>query len=145
MSKFLMPIFSAILLIRDNKICLLKRSKNARLLPGFYALPGGGIDGNERIPDAAAREALEELRITVQPKDLQCVHTTHVKTPDNQEYINFYFLTKTFSGEPQNTEPEKCDGVFWFDMNELPTDLLPNHKKVLDLIKENKTFSDFGW
>lgn len=145
MSRFTMAVFTAIILKRDNRICLLKRSANAKYHPSKYAIPGGGVDGNERTTDATVRETLEKLGVHIKAQDLSCVHTMHVKAPDSAEYINFFMTTNNFEGKPTATEPDKCDGVDWFSLDELPENIMPMHKHVLEMIKKSIPFSEYGF
>lgn len=53
---------SAVVIIKDNKVALIKRV-NAR--GTYYLFPGGGVEPGETIQEAAIREAYEELGVTV--------------------------------------------------------------------------------
>ncbi len=52
-------ISTGVAVLRDNKILLVRRTKND-FLGGVYELPGGGVDEGESIEDAAFREVREE-------------------------------------------------------------------------------------
>ncbi|MEI7580824.1 MAG: NUDIX domain-containing protein [bacterium] len=145
MSRFTMAVFTAIILLRDKKICLLKRSINAKFYPGVFAIPGGGVDGGEPVTSATVRETIEELGVKVDAAALRCVHTVHALTSDGVEYINFFMIAESFMGEPVVAEPDKCDGIVWFALDDLPSNILPHHKQVLDLIKNGENFSEYGW
>lgn len=142
--RFKITPFSAVILRKDNKILLMKRASSA-ISGGFYAFPGGGIDGAETITTATVREAQEEIGITLDPKDLKFVHALHVMMENGQEYINFFFQSTKWEGEPKVIEPHKCDGVAWFDIDQLPESIMPTHKHVVNLISKNIGFSEFGW
>lgn len=55
------------LIIKDGKMLAVKINDNGDL---FYIMPGGGQNTEELLPEAACREALEELGISVVPKEL---------------------------------------------------------------------------
>lgn len=51
-----------LILIRDDAIALIERRRTGRR---YYVLPGGGVEAGETPTEAAAREAIEELGVTV--------------------------------------------------------------------------------
>jgi ADP-ribose pyrophosphatase YjhB (NUDIX family) len=86
---------------------------------------------------------MEEVGITIKPSDLQFAHAMHQR--DNHEYIDFYFVAKTWSGEPTNCEPEKCDDMQWAPLNNLPENVIPNVKQALAAYTAGEGYSEFGW
>jgi len=60
---------------------------------GKWALPGGKLEGNEDVPTAAAREFLEETRVSIDAKDVKVFQP-------NRFYAAAYFEVdpKTFEG-----------------------------------------------
>lgn len=57
---------STVALISDNKLLLLKRGETAPWMPNKYCLPGGGVDKNESLIKAGARELYEETGIELE-------------------------------------------------------------------------------
>jgi 8-oxo-dGTP pyrophosphatase MutT (NUDIX family) len=103
-----------LLLIKDRKVLLLRRFKTG-WRDGEYTLPAGHVDGDESVRLELCRETMEEIGITIKPFDLQFAHVMHQR--DNHEYIDFYFVAKTWKGEPTNCEPEKCDDMQWVSLD----------------------------
>lgn len=64
---------------QDNNVLILRRGVTAPWMPGRYCLPGGGIEENESLVHAAARELLEETNISCNINDM---------TPNNILYKN---------------------------------------------------------
>ena len=110
---------------------------------GEYTLPAGHVDGSETIRAELCREALEEIGIAIEPRALKFAHVMHQR--DNHEYIDFYFTTKTWNGEPKNCEPNKCDDLGWFSLKNLPENILPNVRQALAAYTSNESYSEFGW
>ncbi|NBQ16864.1 NUDIX domain-containing protein [bacterium] len=142
--RFKITPYSAIILRKDQKVLLIKRATNL-VSGGFYAFPGGGVDGQESITSATVREAYEEIGIKVLQENLRFVNVLHVKTDLNHEFLNFFFEVTQWEKEPQNKEPDKCDGFSWFDLNNLPDTILPSHKYVLEMMAQGIYFGEFGW
>jgi 8-oxo-dGTP diphosphatase len=57
-----MRIRAGIVLIKENKVALIERYRAGL---HYFIFPGGGVDEDESPEQAASREALEELGITV--------------------------------------------------------------------------------
>jgi len=142
--RFKMPVFVGLILRRGNKVCLLKRS-NAKLHDGFYAVTGGGVDGNETVTQANVREAQEELGINLKPENLKVAHVLHTRTETGDEYINFFMEATKWEGEPRIMEPNKCSDVSWFALDNLPQNLMPMHKHVFNMINYDIVYSEYGW
>lgn len=98
---------------------LLQRRYQTGYMDGRYDLPSGHVERGEKLLDAAVRELQEEVKVTVRPEDLQLWHVNQFSAM-NQDYYNFFFVVDTWQGEPQIGEPEKCDDVRFFALDDLP-------------------------
>lgn len=139
-----MPIFSAIILKQGDEVCLLKRSKSS-INGGVYAFAGGSVDGNETIIDATIRETEEELGILLTQDSLRLAHVLHVKTPNNQEYVNFFFIADAWNGTPTIMEPHKFDDLRFAPLKQLPEDTMKSHKHVVYMMEKGVMYSEYGW
>lgn len=108
-----------LLMIKNNKV-LLGRRQNTGYADGAYSVAGGHIEGNEFPRDAMAREAKEELDITIDPKKLKLINIMYM-IEDDHERIQLLYKIDEWEGEPYNAEPEKCVDLQWFDLNSLPS------------------------
>ncbi len=132
-----------LILIKNGKT-LLSRRFNTGWMDGKYSLISGHLDGGETVSDSMIREAFEEAGIKVSKKDLIPVKVVHHKETDT-EYMDFFFVTEKWSGEPVIKEPDKCDDLSWFPMDKLPKNTLPHVRKVIESYKTNIPFFEFGW
>lgn len=142
--RFQVPMFTSLIVRQQNKILLLKRNKN-KICGGFYAFPGGGVDGYEPVTLATIREAQEEIGVVIHPDDLKFMHVFHFTREHDVEYVNFFFEVQSWQGNIENKEPDKCDELVWFDLNHLPDKILPSHLHVLTMMQQNIQFSEYGW
>ena len=106
-----------IFLLKEDKILLIRRA-NTGFFDGSYEAPAGHIDGGEPVRKAAAREAFEEVGVAIHPEDLKVVHVMH-RYGEKAERIEFFLVAEKWEDEPQNKEPDKCDDVAWFVLNNL--------------------------
>jgi len=111
-----------IVLRRGNQTLLLKR-QNTGYEDGNYGLPAGHIEIGETVKSAAVREANEEIGIHIEESDLQVFGVMH-RTND-VTYVDFFLECTTWSGDIYNREPEKCSGLSWTDISQLPSNMVP--------------------
>ncbi len=142
MEKFKYIGSAYIILIKDGKV-LLGRRQNTGFRDGWYGLPAGHLDGGESVRQGCAREAKEEIGITVKPEDLSVVHVMHRKMDD--ERFDFFMTASHYEGEPRNCELDKCDDLSWFPLDTLPENTIPYIREVLASVQKGETYSEFGW
>lgn len=137
---------AAYLIFRDEDKILLLRRANTGYRDCWYSLPSGHIDGGEPAAEAAAREAKEEVGVVINPKDLKLVHTMHRRAMEgDHERIDLFFEVANWQGEPTNAEPEKCDELRWASINDLPANMIPEVKYVLEKITAGEPYSGYNF
>lgn len=140
--RYCSKLVTDLMLTRENngkKEVLLALRKNTGYGDGKYELPGGHVDAGEDLMRAMAREAKEELLIDVKEKDLKIIHILHHYTGDR---VNFILTTNTYEGIPSVGEPEKCEKLEWFDINNLPSNTTRKVKKSIEEINTNIFYSN---
>ena len=125
------------LLINDKEeVLLLKRSQQARNYRGHWEAPGGSVDFNETLEQAAKREVMEEIGIEV---DIvrQLPAADEIIPEEKQHWVSIPFLVKSRSKqEPKILEPEKADDMQWFSLDNLPTPMSPVTQGDIEKYKE---------
>lgn len=139
MERHKLKIAVYLILIKEGKVLLLRRC-NTGWQDGNYSLPSGHVDPDETLVDALIRESEEEIGIILKPSDLKLVHTMHRMNI----YVDFYYICENWSGVPENKEPEKCDDLSWFNINELPRNIVLSVKQAIDKYREGVSFSEFN-
>jgi 8-oxo-dGTP pyrophosphatase MutT (NUDIX family) len=127
--RFTLRAAAYLILVTDGSI-LLSRRFNTGWRNGDYSLVAGHLDPGESIRTTMTREAKEEAGITIIQDDLKFVHV--MQQYENAEYFDFYFTASKWQGEPTNQEPEKCDDMRWFPLDNLPDNLVPNVKQAIE-------------
>ena len=130
------------LILEHNNEFLLLRRYNTGYEDGNYSVIAGHLNGNETIKEAMIREDLEEANITIDDKHLKIVGVMHRK--DGDESIDYYLYTNKFSGNIRIMEPNKCDDLAFYKLDNLPDNIIPYIKTVLYNYKNNIIFSEYG-
>lgn len=106
---------------RDGRsVLLLKRKKPPEA--GHWSIPGGAVEFGERFEQAAVREIAEETGLLIEIKELLAL-TDHIFPHEGLHWITPSYWAIVVGGELQNLEPDKQDGLQWFDLNNLPEPL----------------------
>ena len=150
MEKYKTPSAVIVLLTKkvDGKIqVLLQKRQNTGFGDGLWDLScSGHVEFKESFKNTAVRECFEELGIKVKEEDLQFFAFIHKHDePYNLTYNNAYFYTEKFLGEPKICEKEKCSQIKWFNIDDLPADLLDDRKEALSCLYSSKFYIEYGW
>ncbi len=116
-------------IIKDNKILLGKRKNSYR--EGFFGAPGGRMEITEKTIDALKRELLEGINIHISSQSFVGIVR---ENQGDYSFIHIGFLVSEFEGDIKNNEPEKCESWEWYDLDKLPSDILPGHKALIEMI-----------
>lgn len=104
--------------------------------PPGWELPGGKLEPDELLADAAAREAFEETGLVVEPVSLGCY-------VEHDGYICFLFGGVPLDGDLTLREPNKHREWGWFPCDEFPQPLVPYAKESLLVLSE--TYHDTAY
>jgi 8-oxo-dGTP diphosphatase len=136
------PVTVHLLFFREDQVLLLRRF-NTGYADGQYSVPAGHLDGDETVIAAAAREALEETGLRLEPEEL--VFSSVMHRIDGEERVDFFIRVRSWDGEPENTEPDKCDELRWVSVHDLPDSIIPYVRKAIQNHHDGIRFGEFGW
>jgi 8-oxo-dGTP diphosphatase len=119
------------LVLRGGKVLLGKRLGAHG--EGFYAPPGGHIEGGESIAEAARREVMEECGLEI--TDIRLVSVGSYRWGQDSYYVDVDIVCSACSGEPLNLEPDRCAGWDWYDLNNPPTPLFIVAERIIACYK----------
>ncbi len=108
----------AVIFDRDGKVFLAKRGKQARNEKGRWECPGGAVEFGETLKQTLVREVKEEIGIEIEILELLGV-SDEIIPEEKQHWISPSFICIVKSGTPTICEPEKCDQIGWFSLEEI--------------------------
>ncbi|GAB4549087.1 MAG: NUDIX domain-containing protein [Anaerolineae bacterium] len=112
----------AIIVDAHGRVFLAKRGPKARNERGLWEFPGGAVEFGERLRDALAREIFEEFRIRIEVGEMLNL-TDHILPDEHQHWVSPSYLCRIVEGEPTIAEPEKCEAIGWFALDDIPESL----------------------
>lgn len=108
-------------ILNDQCELLLLRRKGAHGA-NTWCPPGGHLEFGESFEECAKKEAKEESDLDVD--DLKLIKVTNdVFREEGKHYVTLAMCARSHKGEPKIVEPEKCDEIRWFALNNLPEPL----------------------
>ena len=130
----------ALIINNLNQVLLLRRGPKSKNQVGFWNQPGGAVEFGETVEDAIRREIKEELDVEIKLLEMLC-YTDHILPEENQHWLTVAYLAKIKSGKYKIMEPEKCDRLQWFDLNNLPKPLSETTVRTTDILKKKLIMS----
>ncbi len=138
--RFVVVPASYVFLLREHDLeheVLLQLRQNTGYMDGHWAAAAAGhVEKGETAPDAARREAAEELDIS----DLRLDFVTAMQRTRGgepiDERIDFFFTGRSWQGEPRIVEPDKCADLRWFPLTALPEPVVPHELQVLEGLRD---------
>ncbi|MDD9268023.1 NUDIX domain-containing protein [Paenibacillus sp. GCM10023248] len=132
-----------ILFYRNGEVLLLKR-QNTGFQDGNWSVVAGRMDGNEEVVAAAIREAKEEAGVDIRPEDMELIGVMHRKNMSS-EWVDFFLIAHRWQGEITNLEPDKCEQLQWFPLDELPSNMVSYIRVAVEHKHEGLWFESIGW
>jgi 8-oxo-dGTP diphosphatase len=122
---------------RDGLILLGRRRKVFGDMT--WALPGGRLEVGESIFQCARRELCEETGLLAESMKLS--HVCDAVASANY-YLQLGVDILSASGEINNCEPEYCDALDFFSLDNLPKPLFPPSEIMLIAIKAERFYAE---
>lgn len=109
----------------------------------LWALPGGFLDGSERLVDAAVRELREETQLTCSDAELRAAlrgvavfdHPQRSQRGRTITHAHYFALPENSAALPQVTGADDAQAARWVELSELPNmlnQLFDDHFQIID-------------
>lgn len=143
-----MMIIPHLILRKDSKILLTRRSQANKIWACHWHCVTGSIEAGESPKEAIMREAEEEVGLQI--KNVSLGTTVFLIEKDYFDPLKkFYGLELFFVNhldgeqEPINLEPLKQDALGWFDVHDLPEPMIPGVAFGIKSYFNNQRYVEF--
>jgi len=114
----------------QGKVSVLLVERGRDPYKGRWAIPGGFVELNEQLEDAARRELQEETGLTGVP--LEQMHTFgDIGRDPRGRQITIVFMGILLEEQPQPKAGDDAAKARWFDIRNLPGNIAFDHSDVL--------------
>lgn len=129
----------------DGTVLLGLRHPDSAFAPSTWHVLAGHCEQESAIK-CLIREAREEAGLQIEPQDVELVHVVHhIDNAGDQPRMGLFFRVRTWTGEPELREPDKCTQWTFWDPAALPEDLVPYTRVVIEGIRAGRLYSETGW
>jgi len=135
--------FGILVLNSSGKILLGRRNDNPEKAKsalhgeGTWTFPGGKLRPGEHVAQGARRELEEEIGAQVTTSELEIICVNEDIVPD-AHFITFGLLLRDYQGTVEIREPDEITKWQWFEADNLPSNLFPASRKVLECFQTNR-------
>ncbi|MCL4418727.1 NUDIX domain-containing protein [Patescibacteria group bacterium] len=121
---------------KGDKWLMLHRGKHKRIMPDVWMGPGGHIEFNEGLFEAARREVREETGLEIGNLKIKAVGTAFLKDLDQELFFNF--VTADYKSGKLKQNPDDGELV-WLTLKEImkKKTLLAELRKVLPYVLDS--------
>jgi 8-oxo-dGTP pyrophosphatase MutT (NUDIX family) len=129
----------------DGTVLLGLRHPDSAFAPSTWHVLAGHCEQESAIT-CLIREAREEAGLHIERRDVELVHVVHhIDRAGDQPRMGLFFRARTWSGEPELREPDKCTQWTFWDPAALPHDLVPYTRVAIGKIQNGELYSETGW
>ncbi|QIQ05521.1 trifunctional class I SAM-dependent methyltransferase/NUDIX hydrolase/VOC family protein [Streptomyces liangshanensis] len=129
------------LILRRGDDVLLARRAGTGYGDGLLNGPSGHVEAGEDVRAAMIREADEEIGVELAPEDLKVALVMQHRGPGGGARIGWFFEAEYGrGGEPYNREPQKCSGLSWHPLADLPADMVAYCRAGLEAYRAGERF-----
>ncbi len=125
-----------LILNENNEILMLKR-QNTGYYDECFCLPSGHIESGETSEETLIHEMKEEISIDVTKEDFTPIAI--FQRINDRQYFDIWYYIKQREGTINNWEPEKCSEMKRFWKDNIPENITPDSKAVIEHWFKHKT------
>ncbi|NEC65911.1 NUDIX domain-containing protein [Streptomyces sp. SID9727] len=129
----------------DGTVLLGLRHPSSAFAPSTWHALAGHCEQENAI-SCLIREAREEAGLHIERQDVELVHVVHhIDHAGDRPRMGLFFRARTWRGEPELREPDKCTQWKFWDPTALPDDLVPYTRTAIEGIQNSELYSETGW
>lgn len=118
-----------VIVLNDKKqMLLIKRASMPA--QGFWALPGGYVNWNEKLSQTATREVKEETGFDIKNVKFFGLFDNPTRDQDGRQNIGHCFVAQE-SGDAK-MEKSEVEEMSWFSLAQLPNEIAFDHRAMIE-------------
>ncbi len=118
MKQKIQKIVVGAIIVDDNKILILKRSKDEEILPNLWELPSGKVDFGESVEKSLIRETKEETGLDVRTIEPISTFDYIIENKDKIKHtVQINFLVRKLEGKVKISNEH--DDFYWLPEEKL--------------------------
>lgn len=103
-----LTIVQSVIIIKDDKVLMGKRSLTEDVFPGLWGIPGGKVDITDKsLEDGLRREVMEEAGI-----EITNIHMVQSNINEQKKKVYITYIAEWLLGEPRSDENEIDEYAF---------------------------------
>jgi len=118
---------------------LLQLRRGTGYMDEHWAAVAGHVERGESVYDAGRREAAEEVGVDDVDLVPWCAMQRTGTGEPVDERVDYFFTATSWAGTPRIMEPQKCADLRWFNLDALPSPVVPHEQRVLASIRAGRT------
>jgi len=118
---------------------LLQLRRGTGYMDEHWAAIAGHVERGESVYDAGRREAAEEVGLDEVDLVPWCAMQRTGTGEPIDERVDYFFTATSWVGAPRIMEPQKCADLRWFNLDALPSPVVPHELRVLASIRAGHT------
>lgn len=123
------------ILNENNELFLMRRNINCRNKAWYRSIPWGWVKFWETMEESLKRETQEECWVEIKIKK-QLWAVDDIIPNEEQHWVWVVYLWEIISWELKNLEPNKCDEIWWFSLDNLPEKMTTPSRFWANILKE---------
>lgn len=129
----------------DGTVLLGLRHPDSAFAPSTWHALAGHCEQESAIT-CLIREAQEEASLHIERQDVELVHVVHhIDKAGDRPRMGLFFRARTWTGEPELREPDKCTQWTFWDPDALPDNLVSYTRQAIGRIRNGDLYSETGW
>ena len=138
-----MPV-AVYLIVKNGNDLLLSLREGTGYMDGYYGLVSGHIEEGEPARYACVREAKEEANMQLNMADIKPACIMHRITAQT-EYVDMFFIAENYNGKMENMEPDKCGELKYYNINNLPENIIDYIKVGINNSLNGIFYCEYGF
>lgn len=128
---------AGVFIFNEDYTKLLLHKRKGTFGEGEFSSGGGKVEYGEHPIEALKREIKEEFNIEL--KNIEFLNCASFKKYQ-KHYIDISFSAQVASGTPQIMEPDKHEGLNWYDLDNLPKNLFEPVRLSLEAYRNKQKY-----